>query len=120
MKPINTGSVKTRIAPTYLVWLYNQNKTLVLYFENFFSTRSLLRTQLYQDTIRIASAIDNMLFDDNMDLFNSIAVERFCRRLYGVEMALKTVQNSNQLSKADWSLSDEEWEFWSNATPDLA
>ena len=53
--PINTGVVKTRIAPTYLVWLYNQNNTLVLYFENFFCQKGLAKTQLYTDSMRIAS-----------------------------------------------------------------
>ena len=99
--------MKTRVAPTYLVWLYNQNKTLVLYFENFFCQKGLAKTQLYTDTMRIASSIDNLLFDDTIDLFNSTAVERLCRRLYGVEIALKDVSNQNQLSRADWSISDE-------------
>ena len=95
------------MAPTYLVWLYNQNKTLVLYFENFFSHRGLQKTHLYNDTMRIASTIDNLLFDDSIDLFNSTAVERLCRRLYGVEIAIKDVTNQNNLSKADWTMSDE-------------
>ena len=55
IKPINTGVVKTHIAPTYLVWLYNQNNTLVLYFENFFCQKGLAKTQLYTDSMRIAS-----------------------------------------------------------------
>ena len=52
-------------------------------------------------------AIDNLLFDDTTDLFNSIAVERLCRRLYGVEIALKDVTNQNSLNKAGRSISDE-------------
>ena len=95
------------MAPTYLVWLYNQKKTLVDYFENFFVTRGLQKTQLCTDTVRIASTIDNLLFDDSIDLFNSTAVERLCRRLYGVEIAIKDVTNQNNLSKADWTMSDE-------------
>ena len=95
------------MAPTYLVWLYNQNKTLILYFENFFSQKGIVKTQLYSDTMRIASTIDNLLFDDTIDLFNSTAVERLCRRLYGVEIAIKDVSNQNNLSKADWTMSDE-------------
>ena len=97
--------MKTRIAPTYLVWLYDQNKTLILYFENFFSQKGIVKTQLYSDSMRIA--IDNLLFDDTTDLFNSIAVERLCRRLYGVEIALKDVTNQNSLNKAGRSISDE-------------
>ena len=107
IKPINTGVVKTRMAPTYLFWLYNQKKTLVDYFENFFVTRGLQKTQLCTDTLRIASTIDNLLFDDSIDLFNSTAVERLCRRLYGVEIAVKDLSNQNNLSKADWTMSDE-------------
>ena len=95
IKAISTGVVKTRMAPTYLVWLYNQNRTLVLYFESFFSSRGLQKTQLCTDTVRIASSIDNLLFDDSIDLFNSTAVERLCRRLYGVEIAIKDVTNQN-------------------------
>ena len=95
------------MAPTYLVWLYNQNKTLVLYFENFFSHRGLQKTQLHNDTMRIASTIDNLLFDDTIDLFNSSPVERLGRRLYGVEIAIKDVSNKNNPGKADWSIADE-------------
>ena len=95
------------MAPTYLVWLYNQKKTLVDYFENFFMSRGLQKTQLCTDTVRIASTIDNLLFDDQIDLFNSTATERLCRRLYGVEIAIKDVTNQNNLSKADWTMSDE-------------
>ena len=78
-----------------------------MYFENFFSHRGLQKTQLYNDTMRIASTIDNLLFDDTIDFFNSTAVERLCRRLCGVEIALKDVSNQNNLGKADWSISDE-------------
>ena len=59
------------------------------------------------DSLGIASTIDNLLFDDTTDLFNSQAVERLCRRLYGVAIALKDVSDQNNLSKADWSISDE-------------
>ena len=107
IKPINTGLVKTRMAPSYLIWLYNQKKTLVDYFESFFMSRGLQKTQLCTDTVRIASSIDNLLFDDSIDLFNSTAVERLCRRLYGVEIAIKDVTNQNNLSKADWTMADE-------------
>ena len=95
------------MAPTYLVWLYNQKRTLVDYFESFFNTRGLQKTPLCTDTVRIASTTDNLLFDDPVDLFNSTAVERLCRRLYGVEIAVKDVSNQNNLSKADWTMSDE-------------
>ena len=40
-------------------------------------------------------------------MFNSAAVERLCRRLYGVEIAVKDVSNQNNLNKADWTISDE-------------
>ena len=30
-----------------------------------------------------------------------------CRRLYGVEIAVKDVSNQNNLNKADWTISDE-------------
>ena len=66
-----------------------------------------MKTQLYLETMRIASSIDNLLFDDTIDLFNSTAVERLCRRLYRVEIALKDVTNQNHLSKVDRSISDE-------------
>ena len=99
--------MKTRMAPTYLVGLYNQKRTLVDYFESFFNTRGLQKTPLCTDTVRIASTIDNLLFDDSIDLFNSTAVERLCRRLYGVEIAIKDVTNQNNLSKADWTMADE-------------
>ena len=65
-----------------------------------------MKTQLYLETMRIASSIDNLLFDDTIDLFNSTAVERLCRRLYRVEIALKDVTNQNHLSKVDRSISD--------------
>ena len=35
IKPINTGVVKTRMAPTYLVWFYNQNKNLRVVLRKF-------------------------------------------------------------------------------------
>ena len=110
LKPIIKGVVKTRIALTYLVWLYNQNKVLVLYFESFFQGKGLLKTQVYLETLRIASSIDNidnLLFDDTIGLFNSTAVARLCRRLYGIELALEDVSNQDQLSEADWSIADE-------------
>ena len=108
LRNINTGVVKTRIAPSYLVWLYNQEKTLTAFFEKFFVARSLVKSNLYNEAMRLSSTIDNLLFDDSIDLFNSTAVERLCRRLYGIETALKEVTGKNDLTtKADWSVADE-------------
>ena len=84
-----------------------KTRIFVLYFENFFSHRGLQKTQLYNDTMRIASTIDNLLSDDTIDLFNSTAIERLCRRLYGVEIPLKDVSNQNNIGKAVWSILDE-------------
>ena len=101
------GSVKTRIAPSYLTHTYHKNKNLALYFQNLFQSKGLLKSALYGEIGRLASSIDNMLYDDSFEVFNSLAVERMCRRLYGCELALLEVTSQNTLHKADWSLADE-------------
>ena len=108
LKPINMlGAIKTRIAPTYLTYAYHKNRSLSLYFESYFSQRSLLKTALYGECSRLASTIDNLVYNDSCEVFNSVGVERMCRRLYGCELALKDVTSQNTLSKAEWALADE-------------
>ena len=69
--------------------------------------RGLLKTALYGECSRLASTIDNLVYNDSCEVFNSVGVERMCRRLYGCELALKEVTSSNTLNKAEWALADE-------------
>lgn len=108
LKPINMlGAIKTRIAPTYLTYAYHKDRSLAHYFESYFSQRGILKTALYGECSRLASTIDNLVYNDSCEVFNSVGVERMCRRLYGCELALKEVTSQNTMSKAEWALADE-------------
>ena len=69
--------------------------------------RGLLKTALYGECSRLASTIDNLVYNDSCEVFNSVGVERMCRRLYDCELALKDVTSSNTMNKAAWALADE-------------
>ena len=101
------GQSQQRIAPTYLIHCYNKKRTMYDYFENMFALKGLTRQQVAVESLRLASQMDNLLFDDKVDVVSSLGVERICRRLWGVELALENVTSSNNMSKADWTLSDE-------------
>ena len=69
-----------------------------------------LEKPLHKEVRRLAGMLDDALFLDNADVRNSAAMERLCRRLYGVEIALEDVKSAKDLDdkkKCKWQLADQ-------------
>ena len=108
LKEIHMPSMaKERVGPSYLYYIMTEAKSCTSYFENFFRERNLSKDRICSDTIRIASSIDELFFEDGCDVMNSLACERLLRRLLGVETALRDLNGANSLSRADWTVADE-------------
>ena len=73
----------------------------------FFQSRKILTIPCYEDARRLASLLGDALSFDRVDLVNCMWAERVCRRLYGVEMALKdTTSESEVTKKVKWHLGE--------------
>ena len=104
------AGVKSQVAPLYVTFIYSQKKRAVDYFHSYFTDRGLLEKPLYKEVRRLAGMLDDALFLDNADVRNSAAMERLCRRLYGVEIALEDVKSAKDLDdkkKCKWQLADQ-------------
>ena len=99
-------SAEQRLAPGYLTHLYQQQKRLASYFVQFLTAKNLQDTPLFREVRRLAQTVDDLIYFDQFDVVNSVAVERIVRRLYGVEVALENINSKDQLSKADWTVAD--------------
>ena len=108
LNPVDFEVVESRLAPTYLPYLYHKERKISDYFDKFFTSKGLTDLPLHREISRLASGLDDLCYLDSADVLNSKCVERQCRRLYGIELALKNVTNKSEFqSKADWTLSEE-------------
>ena len=102
------GSVKERMAPNYLTHIYHSKKKAIEYFESIINAKTLSGTPLSREVFRLAEQLDDFLYRDDVDMLNSVGVERIVRRLYGVELALREYGGGrSDLGKIDWSTADE-------------
>ena len=87
---------QAKLAPTYLTHIYAQQCTAVEYFVALLNHRGLHRNPPAQEARLLAATIDDAVFVDKLDVFNSASIERLARRLYSIEFVLRTVLSNFQ------------------------
>ena len=99
---------QAKLAPTYLTHIYAQQCTAVGYFVALLNHRGLHRNPLDQEARLLAGTIDDAVFIDKLDVFNSASIERLARRLYSIEFVLRKVLSTDDLEAHDiWQIADQ-------------
>ena len=102
------NGVASQVAPVYVTHIYSTNHMAVDYFAAFFHSRRLYGKPLEKESRCLAGILDDALYIDGIDLFNSAAIERVARRLYSIEVALQAVTSPADLdTKACWNVADQ-------------
>jgi hypothetical protein len=71
-----------------------------------FHAKRLRGTELYHESQTLATAIDDLVVQDGVDIFQSAAAKRMIIRLCGIESALGPVTSEATLDRADWRLAE--------------
>ena len=84
---------RERLAPSWLGEIYSSGLTAKAYGKEFIRSRQLGNNGEAREVIPILAAVDAMVLDDQTpNAINSIALERLCRRGYGIIAAHKSVE----------------------------
>ena len=99
---------QAKLAPTYLTHIYAQQCTAVEYFVALLNHRGLHRNPPAQEARLLAATIDDAVFVDKLDVFNSASIERLARRLYSIEFVVRTVLSTDNIEAHDiWQIADQ-------------
>jgi hypothetical protein len=121
VKPLFTSErLRNYLVHTYVLLIYSHSHTASAYFESLFSARGVFLQQWYRrrewkdarladifrEAMRLASTLDDMLFQDQIDIRSFKGAEHIVRRLYGIESVLRPMTSQAELEHANWAAAE--------------
>ena len=99
---------RERVAPTWLGEIYSMGTNGKTFAKNFIKERQLGDCGEAREIIPIMSAIDSMVLQDRTPgVINSVALERLCKRGFGIVSAYRSVER-----KEDWKKPQQNQKNW--------
>ena len=121
VKPLLTSERSRKLlVVSYVPFIYSHSHTASEYFDFLFSARGVLwqswyrrregqdatLADVFREAMRLAKTLDDMLFQDQIDILRSTGAEQLVRRLYGIETVLRPLTSQAELENANWAAAE--------------
>ena len=121
VKPLLTSERSRKLLVfSYVPFIYSHSHTASEYFDFLFSARGVLwqnwfrrrewqdatLADVFREAMRLAKTLDDMLFQDQIDILRSTGAEHLVRRLYGIETVLRPLTSQAELEHANWAAAE--------------